>query len=139
MKDPENVIIDHDGIVKENSGKSVTISISATSACSGCHARGTCSTFGSEEKIIEVNGSYNVKPGETVTVRMMQSMGFRALILGYVLPFISVVTVLVALISLDFTELTAGLISLGVLLPYYFILFLFRKRINEKFTFTLKV
>jgi sigma-E factor negative regulatory protein RseC len=139
MKDSEDTLINHDGIVKENSGKSVIVSISASSACSGCHARGTCSTFGNEEKMIEVEGKYNVKPGDTVTVMMMQSMGYKALFLGYILPFISVLLTLITLISLDFRELTAGLASLAVLIPYYLILAFFRKRINEKFTFTLKV
>lgn len=139
MKDPEDVVINHDGIVKENCGKSVIVTISTSSACSGCHAKGSCNTFGNEEKMIEVEGSYNVKPGDNVTVMMMQSMGYKALFLGYILPFFSVLATLITLISLNIRELTAGLVSLAVLIPYYFILALFRKKINEKFTFTLKV
>jgi sigma-E factor negative regulatory protein RseC len=130
--------INHEGIVQKSDDKSVIVSISAASACSGCHAEGSCTLSGKEEKIIEVTGSYNVKPGDTVTIVMKQSMGFAALFLGYVLPLISVVAFLIIFISLNFTELVAGLASLAILIPYYIILFFFRKRINKKFTFTLK-
>ena len=130
--------IDHEGIVQKADEKSVIVSISAASACSGCHAEGSCTLSGKEEKIIEVSGRYNVKPGDTVTILMKQSMGYAALFLGYLLPLISVIAILIILISLKVPELVAGLTSLAILIPYYLILYFFRKRINEKFTFTLK-
>jgi sigma-E factor negative regulatory protein RseC len=140
MSSPDNYrTINHEGIVQKADDKSVIVSISATSACSGCHADGTCTLSGKEEKIIEVNGNYSVKPGDNVTVVMKQSMGFKALFLGYVLPLIIVVLFLIIFLSLNFSELVAGLAAMAILIPYYIILFFFRKRINKKFTFTLKV
>lgn len=130
--------INHTGIVQKADNKSVIVRISAASACSGCHAEGSCTLSGKEEKIVEVSGSYNVKPGETVTVLMKQSMGYTALFLGYILPLIAVITILIILISVKVPELGAGIISISILIPYYMVLFFFRKRINEKFTFTLK-
>jgi sigma-E factor negative regulatory protein RseC len=139
MKSSEGTItINHEGIVQKADEKSVIVNITAFSACSGCHAEGSCTLSGKEEKIIEVTGKYDVKPGDTVTVLMKQSMGYAALLLGYVMPLISVITVLILLISFNIPELSAGLISIAVLIPYYIILYFFRKRINEKFTFTLK-
>jgi sigma-E factor negative regulatory protein RseC len=131
--------IDHDGIVQRIEDNKVTVIITASSACSGCHAEGSCSLSGNEEKIIEVRGKYNVKPGDHVTILMKQSMGYAALFLGYLLPLIIVVTLLITLISFKIPELASGLISIIILIPYYFIMFLFRKTINEKFKFTLKV
>ena len=132
-------IINHEGIVKNRNENAVLISISSESACAGCHAEGVCSLSVSEEKMIEVRGNYDVKPGDKVTILMKQSMGYKALLLGYILPLFSVIAVLIILISVKITELTAGLFSVAVLIPYYSILFLLRKRINKKFTFTLKV
>jgi sigma-E factor negative regulatory protein RseC len=132
-------IINHEGIVQKIDDKSVIVSISSSTACSGCHAEGSCNMAGKEEKIIEVTGRYNVHPGEKVTILMKQSMGYAALFLGYLLPLISVVTVLTILISIEVPELYAGMLSLAILLPYYLMLYFFRKRVNEKFTFTLKV
>lgn len=139
MNDPEKIVINHKGVVKENSGNSVIISISPSSACTGCHARGSCGTSGSAEKVVVVDGCYDVKPGDHVTVTMLQSMGFKALFLGYVLPFILVISVLAVFVSLEYTELTAGLIAIAALIPYYLVLSFFRKKIDEKFIFTIKV
>ena len=130
--------INHEGVVQKVSNKSVTVSISSASACSGCHAEGSCSLSGKEEKIIEVSGRYNVKSGDTVTILMKQSMGYTAVFFGYILPLIPLLSVLIILISLNVTELVAGSAAFSILLPYYLIRYLFRKRINEKFTFTLK-
>lgn len=130
--------IDHEGIVQKNSGKSVIVSIMANSACSGCHSDNLCMLSKTEEKIIEVHGSYNVSPGDPVTIIMKPSTGFAAIILGYILPLISVVTMLITMISFNMPELIAGLISIAMLLPYYLTLYFFRNRINDKFTFKLK-
>jgi len=70
---------------------------------------------------------------------MKESMGFAALFLGYVFPLFAVIIVLVVLVSAGIRELAAGLISVSVLIPYYLIVWFLRKKINEKFTFTLKV
>jgi len=132
-------IINHEGIVLSNDGNTVIISISSASACSGCNAEGSCNLSGQDEKIIEVHGKYNVKSGEQVTILMKQSMGYLALFLGYLFPLIAVVIVLLAMISMKVPELFAGSLSLAILLPYYIVLFFLKKRINKKFTFTLKV
>jgi sigma-E factor negative regulatory protein RseC len=132
------VIINHEGIVQRKEDNKVFVAIISASACSGCHAEGSCTMSGKEEKIIEVSGHYNVKPGDQVTVLMKQSMGYAALFLGYVIPVIAVIAALIAFISLRLPELTSGLASLSILIPYYTILFFFRKTINEKFSFTLK-
>lgn len=139
MKDSGRVMIGHEGTVTGVSEKSVMVSISARSACSGCHAKESCNMLGSDIKTIEVKGKYNVKKGDTVDVLMQQSMGFTALFFGYVMPFFVLLTTLVIMISSGADELFAGLISIAILLPYYFAVYIFRKRISEKFTFTLKV
>jgi sigma-E factor negative regulatory protein RseC len=140
MKNSDNPgTIHHTGVVQKVDNKTVTVIITAVSACSGCHAEGSCTLSGKEEKIVDVAGTYNVKPGDSVTVLMDLSMGYTALVLGYIFPLATVILSLLILISARVPELIAGLASLTFLIPYYIILWLFRKRINEKFTFTLKV
>jgi positive regulator of sigma E activity len=131
--------IEHDGIVKSSDKKSVTVTIFTTSACSGCHAEGICSLSGREEKTVEIPGIYDVLPGDNVTILMEQSTGYSAVFLGYVLPLILVVALLIILASLSVSELAAGIGALSMLIPYYLTLYFFRNRINKKFTFTLKV
>jgi positive regulator of sigma E activity len=130
--------IEHEGIVQKSDNNSVTVSIISSAACSGCHAEGICSLSGREEKIIEIQGIYKVHPGDSVTIQMKQSSGNIAVFLGYVMPLILLVAILIILVSLSVPELTAGLGALAVLIPYYLILYVFRNRISKKFTFTLK-
>ncbi|MCX6013436.1 MAG: SoxR reducing system RseC family protein, partial [Chloroflexi bacterium] len=87
--------INHEGIVQKVDDKAAIVSISADSACSGCHAEGSCTLSEKEEKIIEVSGKYNVKPGDKVIIVMKQSMGYTALLYGYVFPLISVIIILI--------------------------------------------
>ncbi|MGE5457498.1 MAG: SoxR reducing system RseC family protein, partial [Methanococcaceae archaeon] len=107
-----NGTIDHEGIVQRNSGNSVTISIMVNSACSGCHTESSCMLSKSENKIIEVAGSYNFRPGDEVTILMEPSTGFAAIFYGYVLPVISIMICLIVMISAGVPELFSGLISL---------------------------
>ncbi len=130
--------IKHDGTVLEVGLDTVTVCISSAAACVGCMVEGSCSLSDKEEKIIKVTGRYNVKPGDRVTILMDQSMGYSALFLGYLLPLVIVIVSLIIAVSSGISELRAGLISIGTLCPYYLILFIFRKRINKKFTFSLK-
>ncbi|HAM09029.1 MAG TPA: Fis family transcriptional regulator [Bacteroidales bacterium] len=140
MKDSERTnTINHTGIVQKSDNESVTVIISSESACAGCHAKGICSLSGKEEKLVVVKGNYNVCEGETVTVVMKQSTGFTALFLGYLLPLILVVTSLGIMVTLRYPELLSGVLSIASLIPYYLILFFFRKKINDKFVFSIKV
>lgn len=130
--------IQHDGKVKKVDGNSVLVSITSNAACSGCHAEGLCGISGKEEKIIDIKGRYNVSPGDSVTVIMEQSTGYKAVVLSYLVPLVIVITGLILCNILSFNELTAGLISISFLVPWYLILYLFRNKINRSFTFTLK-
>lgn len=140
MKDSsEKTVINHTGIVQKSDNESVTVLITAESACKGCHAEGSCNLSGKEEKIVVVKGFYNVKEGDTVTVSMKQSTGFTALFLGYIMPLLIVLTFLILFALIGYSELVAGLLSLSSLLPYYLVLYFMRNRINDKFIFSLKI
>lgn len=130
-------IIGHEGVVERSDNNSVTVKIISTSACSSCHAEGVCSVSGKEEKIIEVTGHYDVSAGDRVTVLMKQSDGFMAVFLGYILPLFVVIATLIILSS-SLPELEAGIGSVFALIPYYLLIWIFRKRIGKKFTFTIK-
>lgn len=140
MKDSiDSEVISHEGIVIKSDKNSATVSITSASACALCHAKGSCGMSDKEEKIIEVIGYYDVKPGDKVTIIMKQSMGHTALLLGYILPLFLVIFSLLILVTLKVPELYAGLSSVALLIPYYIVLYFFRKQINRKFTFALKV
>jgi positive regulator of sigma E activity len=130
--------IQHDGTVKKVDGNSVIVSIKSGSACSGCHAEGICGISGKEEKIVDIKGKYNVSPGDPVTILMEQSTGYKAVVLSYLIPLLIVISSLIILNSFSVSELISGLVSISLLVPYFLILYLFRKKINRSFTFKLK-
>ena len=130
--------IQHNGKVTKIGKDSVFVSISPGSMCSGCHAEGICSISGKVEKIVDIKGKYNVSPGDTVTILMNKSTGYKAVVLSYIVPLTIVILGVITLSLFSTSELTAGLASLSLLVPYFLVLYLLRKRINRNFTFTLK-
>lgn len=130
--------ISHDGTVQTTGENYVTVLLSPSVSCTGCQGKNSCNLSDKENKIVTLSGNYNVRPGDTVTVSMKQSMGYFALWLGYLLPLFLFLAILVLLLSFSVHELLAGLLSVTVLVPYYLLLIVFRKGISNKFSFTLK-
>jgi sigma-E factor negative regulatory protein RseC len=130
--------IEHEGIVREADEKSVTVLLSRLSACSGCHSEKSCGISGNTEKIVNIRGRFDLRPGDHVVVTMKQSLGYSALFIGYLMPLLIVLLFLIIFISLSVNELYAGIFSIGVLIPYYSGLFVYRKYIDKKFSFTIK-
>ncbi len=130
--------IEHEGVVQKSDNSSVKVRILSETACAGCHAKGSCSMSGVKEKMVEVRGSYEVTPGDNVTVLMKRSMGYTALFLGYIIPLALLIITLIVLISLSLPEAVAGLGALAIPGIYYLLLYFFRDRIGNKFVFTIK-
>ena len=131
--------IAHEGSVQQTDGNSVTVLLSPRTNCAGCLEKNSCNISGKENKMVTISGNYNVMPGDSVIVSMKQSIGYFALFLGYLLPLFLVVLLLVLLLLFSVDELLAGLLSIAVLIPYYMLLIVFRKEINKKISFTLKI
>jgi len=115
------------------------VTIISQSACSACHARGGCLASESREKEIEVirdHRSYEI--GQHVTVVLKESSGIRAVFYGYLLPFLVLVATIVVALSLTGEETLSGLVALGMLIPYYGVLYMFRHKLNKRFRFSLE-
>lgn len=126
------------GIVHQVEGQKVIVKVNSLSACASCHAKGACNSSDTSEKFIEVAlaDAGDVKPGEVVNVNVAASAGNVALFYGYILPFLIVFISLI--ISINFvSEVYAGLISLGILLPYYGALYILRHKMGKRFRFTI--
>ena len=130
-------IIKHEGIIQDIRPEKITVKILNQSACAGCHIKSACSMADVKEKYIDVSSpdNENWEKGEKVMVLCNEELGFIALFWAYVLPFILVISTLLICTSLKLGELYSGLISLGILVPYYIILSLFKDRLKKKFSF----
>lgn len=133
--------IEHEGVVKQVLRDVVVVEILSKSACSGCSARSLCTS--SESKVKEVNAvptaGVEYEVGESVKVVGSESMGRMAVVLCFVVPLLLMVVVLVVLSGREVGDGWAGLLSLGVLLPYYLVLYAFRGRFEKSKTFVFTI
>ena len=132
--------IKHQGIVENIQGSHLSVRIIQTSACAACSAKGHCSSADSKDKVIDITdtaaSSYQV--GEQVMIIGETSMGMMAVVLAFVIPFVLLITSLFIFMAWMENELYAALSSLIILVPYYFILWLNKVRLKQKFSFTIK-
>ena len=131
--------IEHKGIVESISNEGILVKFASVSACASCHAKGVCSASDMEEKeiLVPASGEHFIT-GEQVCVIMKAALGTKAVLIGYVYPFIVMLAVLITLNGIGISELRAGLLSLTALFPYYFIVYLFREKLERTFGFTIK-
>jgi len=133
--------ISHSGIVESISGECVQVRILQTSACAACKVAGHCHASESKEKIVDVlnvHDAARLKVGDSVTVCASRDVANRALLLGFGLPFLILVFVLLIALELLSDEGLAALTALLALVPYYVFLFLLRDRIRQKLAFSIE-
>ena len=132
--------IKHQGIVENIQGSHLSVRIVQTSACAACSVKGHCSSADSKDKIIDIidtaAASYQV--GENVMVVGETSMGMQAVALAFIIPFVLLIFTLFLFMALIENELYVALLSLAVLIPYYFVLWLNKTRLKQQFSFTIK-
>ncbi len=139
MSNSKDTII-HPGIIRKVEDDRIIVNIIAQSACASCYAKGMCSVADMEEKSIEVHRKpgHNYKPGEKVTVAMEKSLGTKAVIIGYVIPFLIVLISLIILSIITNNQGFVGLISLSLLIPYYLGVYLMRDKLKKTFIFRIQ-
>ncbi|MBR5832202.1 MAG: SoxR reducing system RseC family protein [Bacteroidales bacterium] len=129
-------IVTHKGKVIHLEGLDVRVMIESMSACAACHAKGMCTLSDKEDKIIDIKVSADraakLNVGDEVVVAVSQQRGMQAVLLAYILPAILVVLSLILLLKL-LPEPLAILSALAVLGGYYYVLYLFRNKLNAKF------
>ncbi|EKJ92574.1 Positive regulator of sigma(E), RseC/MucC [Bacteroides finegoldii] len=135
-----NNTIKHLGIVENIQGSHLSVRIVQTSACAACSAKGHCSSADSKDKIIDIidTAASSYRVGEKVMVIGETSMGMMAVVLAFIIPFVLLIFSLFLFMALMENELYSALLSLAILIPYYFILWLNKTRLKQKFSFTIK-
>lgn len=131
-------MIEHVGVVNEITSNSIFVKLNVESACSGCHAKNVCGVD-SGTKIIEIisnDKSYHI--GEYVNVKLKESLGMKALFLGYIMPFIVIVSALFVFIFAGLSEGLAGIFAILLLIPYYVVLYFFKNKIKREFDFKIE-
>lgn len=130
--------IDHAGVVKSVKDGIATVEILQKTSCASCELTGVCSSSESSIKEVEVPvKQLGYKQGDHVNIVFTRSEGFMALFIGYVLPFIVMLTTMSIAKVIGYDDLVAGLASLLILIPYYGSLYLLKNKIRALFEFKL--
>lgn len=149
-------MIKHDGIIIAlNEDGTALVRIVQTSACAACKAKAMCASAESAEKEMRVtllmdNGrpaGYGVldadkplleyKVGDEVEVMVQQKMGWKAVVLAYLLPFFVMLAVIFIGNALwNVREEILGTAALCAMALYYLVLGMFKDKLQKEFSFT---
>ena len=97
-----------------------------------------CMASERKEKRIEGTLLEPVQTGDEVEVMVKEQMGWLAVLLAYIVPFVLLVAAVAGFNRLGWSEAQAGTAALASVAIYYVILRLFRNKLQRKFTFEIK-
>ena len=137
-------MIKHDGIIIAlNEDGTALVRIVQTSACAACKAKALCASAESAEKEMTVTLANSpspiadIKVGDTVEVMVQQKMGWKAVMLAYLLPFFVMLAVMfIGNAIWAVREEILGTVALCAMALYYLVLGLFKDKLQKEFSFT---
>lgn len=121
-------------------GSVILANIQSQTSCASCHVQKQCAMSGCQNKIIEINTLYpqKYKIGDKITVVLDETLGWIAIFYSYILPLILVLITLFTTNTITNDEIASATYSLMILIPYYLLLSLFKRRISNKFKFKIE-
>ena len=153
-------MIKHDGIIIALNGDGTArVRIVQTSACAACKAKAMCASAESVEKEMTVQltvDSLQLTVGDAVEVMVQQKMGWKAVVLAYLLPFFVMLAVMFVgdgllamgdgLLAMGDGQLAMGdgakreavlgTVALCAMALYYLVLGMFKDKLQKEFSFT---
>ena len=133
-------MIKHDGIIIAlNEDGTALVRIVQTSACAACKAKAMCASAESAEKEMTVVllGDEQWAVGNEVEVMVQQKMGWKAVVLAYLLPFFVMLAVmLIGNTIWAVREEILGTVALCAMALYYLVLGMFKDKLQKEFSFT---
>ena len=146
-------MIKHDGIIIAlNEDGTALVRIVQTSACAACKAKAMCASAESAEKEMTVQltvDSLQLTVGDAVEVMVQQKMGWKAVVLAYLLPFFVMLAVMfignellaigdgqLAMGDGAKREAVLGTVALCAMAVYYLVLGMFKDKLQKEFSFT---
>lgn len=132
--------VTHDGTVISSQQGTVKVQMQVLSACAACEAHARCTFSEKKEKVVDIVTPtwQNYTPGDHVTVIINSGHGLLAVLIAYILPAVLILSTFTVLYTLHIPELWVALVSLLVIALYGILLYLFRNRLQRKFSFQIK-
>ena len=132
--------ISHPGVIDSIEDDCVKVRIVQTSACAACKVASHCNASESKEKMVDVFccDTAKYRAGQEVTVWASREVANRAWLLGFGIPLLLLIGVLLIVLRWTGDEGVAALAALGSLLPYYLLLWLRRDSIRQQVSFQIE-
>lgn len=129
--------IRHEGIVESIDNGHVRVRITQHSACSACKIASHCTASESKEKVIDIfqYKRQDINIGDTVVVSTSGKSAGKALLLGFGLPLVILLTVIATMLAFGIEEGIAALTAITSLVPYYILIWALRNRISDAISF----
>lgn len=131
--------VSHPGVVVGIGEQDIEIEILSASSCSSCNIKSACGMSEMKEKRITVPRPQDKEfiVGQLVSIVMSAKQGNKAALLAYFIPTL-IIIVLTLILSNLMKEWLAALVGIGALAVYYVILYFFRDRLKDKFTYEIR-
>ncbi len=132
--------IEHPGVVEEISDNNLQVRIKTRKACGSCKSKSHCGFADVEDKIIDIEAEdpkkYEI--GQNVIVTLKESLGYKALLIGYLIPLIILLATLILMMVLTGSEPLSALLAVLVMVPYYIMVYVYRNKLRKTFNFYIK-
>ena len=131
--------VSHPGVVVGIGEQDLEIEILSASSCGSCGIKSACGMSEMKEKRITVPRPQDKEfiVGQPVSIIMSAKQGNKAALLAYFIPTLIIIVLTVVLSNL-IKEWLAALVGIGALAVYYVILYFFRDRLRNEFTYEVK-
>lgn len=132
--------VSHPGVVVGINDKDIEIEILSSSMCGSCGIKSACGMSEMQEKRITVPKPEDKEfiIGQPVSITMNTSQGNKAALFAYFIPAFLLVAIIVILSNLSIKEWISALVGIGALAVYYVILYFFRDKLRNEFTYEIK-
>lgn len=132
--------ISHPGVVVGINDKDIEIEILNSSMCGSCGIKSACGMSEMQEKRVTVPKPADKEfiVGQPVKIVMNASQGNKAALFAYFIPAFLLVAIIVILSNLSIKEWLAALVGIGVIAVYYLVLYFFRDKLRDNFTYEIR-
>jgi positive regulator of sigma E activity len=131
--------IEHPDIIHKIENGRIWVNISQQSACGNCHSKTMCGMAEVADKTVEVNGTgRTLNTGQQVIISLRKTSGYKALFLGYLIPFVLLLGTLILSLRITQNEALSAMLAIFILIPWYGALYYKRDSIKAAFRFYIK-
>ena len=131
--------VSHPGVVVGIKDDDLEIEILSASSCGSCGIKSACGMSEMKEKriIVPKPADKEFIVGQPVSIVMSAKQGNKAALIAYFIPTL-IIIVLTVVLSNMIKEWLAALVGIAALAVYYLILYFFRDKLRNEFTYEIR-